>query len=409
MAKGGKKKSAAAAKSAGSTAASGKRDISGKDAIALLKADHRAVQQLFRDYASAESSEEKERLVTRVCDELTIHALLEEELFYPACREHGVETELLDEAQVEHDGVKLLIAELQSHSPDEEYYDAKVMVLSKYVLDHIEAEEQRNEGTFAQAKQHGVDLKKLAQRLQERKSELMRQSEASRSRLVQVHSLDLRRTQQLQQETHMNRQSNERSRDERGRFESDDDDRSSRSGGRYSRERDDDEERSSSRSSRGYSSRAGREEEEEGNGRGRGWHGDSEGHSRASERGWEERGGGSRYSRGRDDEDEERYSSRGGGRAHGRGGWFGDSEGHSRASERAWEEGRRPGGWFGDSEGHSRAAERRWEEGGRSRSSRRDEDDEDERSSRGGGRGRGHGGWYGDSEGHSEAARNRSR
>src|SRR5579871_4479140 len=215
MAKGDKNKSAVATKSAPDEGKAIKRNSGRKDAIARLKADHRAVEQLFRDYAAADSSTEKTQLVARICHELTLHTLLEEEVFYPACREHGVESEMLNEAQVEHDGVKLLIAELQSHSPNEKYYDAKVTVLSKYVQDHIDEEEQKNRGIFAQAKKQQLDLKALGQRLQDRKSELMQKPEASWSRLVQVRSLDLRSAQQLQQETYMNRQSNERYRDER--------------------------------------------------------------------------------------------------------------------------------------------------------------------------------------------------
>jgi hemerythrin superfamily protein len=417
MASAAKRKRAVASKTA--NAVTPAQEASGRqDALSLLRADHRKVEELFRQYEAADSNmEEQERLVAQICDELTIHSVLEEELFYPACRERGVGTERLDEAQVEHDGVKLLVAELRSQSPDKDFYDAKVAVLSRYVRDHIQEEEQASDGIFAQAKKHKVDFETLGHQLQERKTELMQQSEASRFRLTHIRSLDLRSTQQLQQETHMTQ---ERYRDERGRFESDDE--RGRSGG-----------------DRGRS----------------GWYGDPEGHARASERGWEERGGSRGYSsRSRDDDDDDGYSSRGGGRGHGRGGWFGDSEGHSRAAERGYEEGRRPGGWFGDSERHSRASERAWEEGrrpggwfgdseGHSRASERgceegrrpggwfgdpegharasergweergssrgyssrsrDDDDEYERSSRGGGRGHGRGGWHGDSEGHSRA------
>ena len=146
MAKGDKSKSAAATQSTADDGKATKRNSGRKDAIALLKADHRTVEQLFRDYAATDSSSEKSQLVTRICHELTLHTLLEEDLFYPACREHGVETEMLDEAQVEHDGVKLLIAELQSRSSNEEYYDAKVTVLSKYVQDHMMQRSRRTMG-----------------------------------------------------------------------------------------------------------------------------------------------------------------------------------------------------------------------------------------------------------------------
>jgi hypothetical protein len=145
------------------------------------------------------------------------------------------------------------------------------------------------------------------------------------------------------------------------------------SGSRYLRSRADDDD--------SYSSRGG------GRGHGRGgWFGDPEGHSRAAERAWGEgRRSGGWFG---DSEAHSEASERAWREGRRPGGWYGDPEGHSRAAERAWEDGRRPGGWFGDSEGHSRAAEKRWEQGGRSRATRRD--DNEDRSS-GGGRDHGHG------------------
>src|SRR6185295_19636682 len=98
---------------------------------------------------------------------------LEEEIFYPACREKKIEDELLDEAQVEHDGAKIIIAELIAGSPGDEYYDAKVTVLSEYIKHHVGEEEKPSDGIFAKARKAGVDMKALGSRLQARKAELL--------------------------------------------------------------------------------------------------------------------------------------------------------------------------------------------------------------------------------------------
>ncbi len=98
------------------------------DAIALLKADHRKVEELFEKYAKARGK--KAEIAQQICLELTVHTAIEEEFFYPACLE-GVEHDMLDEAQVEHDGAKVLIAEIEAGSPDDHYYDAKLKVLSE--------------------------------------------------------------------------------------------------------------------------------------------------------------------------------------------------------------------------------------------------------------------------------------
>jgi len=99
----------------------------GSDAEALLKADHRKVEELFEQYKEADE-DEKSDLAKQICSELIVHTTLEEEIFYPACREKDVDDEDLDEAQVEHDGAKVMIAELMNGSPSDDYYDAKVTV-----------------------------------------------------------------------------------------------------------------------------------------------------------------------------------------------------------------------------------------------------------------------------------------
>lgn len=140
------------------------------DAIALLKADHRTVEGLFKKYEKARGSERKDALAKKICMELTIHTLLEEGVFYPACRGQ-IEDDTLDEAYVEHDGAKMLIAELIAGSPQDDFYDAKVKVLSEEIKHHVKEEEQRG-GLFAQARKEGLDLMELGAKMAARKKEL---------------------------------------------------------------------------------------------------------------------------------------------------------------------------------------------------------------------------------------------
>ena len=142
------------------------------DAIAVLKEDHRKVEKLFESFEKAHDGERKQQLVKEICTELCIHATIEEEIFYPACKGRIEDEDLLEESYVEHDGAKVLIAELLDSAPDAEFYDAKVSVLSEMIKHHVKEEEKRSEGLFAQAKQAGVDLADLGQRLMERKQAL---------------------------------------------------------------------------------------------------------------------------------------------------------------------------------------------------------------------------------------------
>lgn len=144
------------------------------DAVALLKADHRKVEELFETFESARGEARKQKLVEQICMELVIHTMIEEEIFYPACRGE-IEEDTLEEAYVEHDGAKVLIAELQDSQPDAAFYDAKVKVLSEMIKHHVKEEEQRSEGMFAQAKEAGLDLKDLGERMTARKQELQKQ------------------------------------------------------------------------------------------------------------------------------------------------------------------------------------------------------------------------------------------
>lgn len=146
------------------------------DPIELLKADHKKVEKMFKDF---EKKKEKDRegaieLVEQILMELTVHAQIEEEIFYPTMRESGSEAmkEMLDEAEVEHMTAKDLIAQISSMSPDEDLYDAKVKVLGEYVKHHVKEEEDE---MFPKAKKADVDMEELGTMLLERKQELMQE------------------------------------------------------------------------------------------------------------------------------------------------------------------------------------------------------------------------------------------
>jgi hemerythrin superfamily protein len=143
-----------------------------QDAVALLKADHRKVEELFAAFEKASGDGRKQKIAEEICMELTVHAKIEEEIFYPAC-EGKVEADLLDEAYVEHDGAKILIAEIEAGGPGDEFYDAKVKVLSEQIEHHVKEEEQRVEGMFSQARAAGVDMDALGAELAARKAELI--------------------------------------------------------------------------------------------------------------------------------------------------------------------------------------------------------------------------------------------
>lgn len=142
------------------------------DAISLLKADHRKVEGLFESYENAKGTGAKAKLAEQICLELSIHATIEEEILYPACRGE-IEDDKVDEAYVEHDGAKVLISELMEGSPEDDFYDAKVKVLSEEIKHHVK-EEEGKDGIFAQAKKAGVDMNALGERLAARKAELMK-------------------------------------------------------------------------------------------------------------------------------------------------------------------------------------------------------------------------------------------
>jgi len=146
------------------------------DAIALLKADHRKVEELFEKFENARASSQA-KIAEQICNELKIHTMIEEEIFYPSLR-GKIEKDSLNEAYVEHDGAKLLVNDILASNPDDDYYEAKVKVLSEEIKHHVHEEEMRIEGMFAQAREAGVDLVELRDRMLARKTELMTQADA---------------------------------------------------------------------------------------------------------------------------------------------------------------------------------------------------------------------------------------
>jgi len=153
----------------------------GPDAIELLKADHRQVEEWFEEFESARSDRRKQELAQNICKALTVHAQIEEEIFYPAFLEATGDKDMHHEAEVEHNGAKRLIAEIEASGPEDDYYDAKVSVLSEMIKHHVKEEEQRG-GMFSEARQSDMDLKALGEQLKARKDELMSKDMAPRTR-----------------------------------------------------------------------------------------------------------------------------------------------------------------------------------------------------------------------------------
>lgn len=148
------------------------------DAIALLKADHRKVEELFEQFENSRSASRKQELAHQICTELKIHTSIEEEIFYPAF-EGKIEQDLMNEAYVEHDGAKVLINDIEAGNPADKYYDAKVTVLSEEIKHHVHEEEMPSDGMFAQCRKAGVDLVALRDQMLARKAELMAQAKSS--------------------------------------------------------------------------------------------------------------------------------------------------------------------------------------------------------------------------------------
>ena len=144
-----------------------------KDAIAMLKADHTAVSAMFAEYEKTRSVPKKKALVAEICTALSVHAQIEEEIFYPAVKAALKDKLLVPEATVEHTSVKDLIAQIEGLEPDGEMYDAKVKVLSEYVKHHVK--EEQNE-MFPKAKSSSLDMDDLGAQMAARKDELLAQA-----------------------------------------------------------------------------------------------------------------------------------------------------------------------------------------------------------------------------------------
>lgn len=148
------------------------------DAISLLKADHRQVEAWFSEFSKSKSRQKKQQLATWICDALTTHTSIEEEIFYPAFIEATRDKDTHHEAVVEHAAAKQLIAEIQAMSADDDYFDAKVTVLSEMIKHHVKEEEQPG-GMFSEAKKSDMDLQALGEQLRSRKQQLQPTAKAA--------------------------------------------------------------------------------------------------------------------------------------------------------------------------------------------------------------------------------------
>lgn len=139
--------------------------VSRTDAIALLTADHKRVKKMFKAFDKMKedgSAADKQALAQQICDELTLHTQLEEQIFYPATREAIDDDDMLDEAEVEHASAKDLIAQIQAGDPSDPKWAAKVTVLGEYVDHHVEEEEGE---MFRKARKAKMDLEALGQEI----------------------------------------------------------------------------------------------------------------------------------------------------------------------------------------------------------------------------------------------------
>lgn len=147
-----------------------RRSAKTPDAVALLRADHKRVSALFAEYEGTRSAVKKKNIVSQLCTELTVHAQVEEEIFYPAFKQALKDKLLVPEATVEHATLKALIAQVEGQTPDGEMFDAKIKVLSEYVKHHVKEEQG---AMFPKAKTSRLDLAALGQQIAERKAALL--------------------------------------------------------------------------------------------------------------------------------------------------------------------------------------------------------------------------------------------
>lgn len=149
---------------------SGRASARPDDAVSLLMADHRKVEDLFKQYEKAKKDESKKQAIfQQISMELKVHTQIEEEVFYPASREFVDDAEMVNEAEVEHASAKDLIAQLDGMAPSDPYYDAKVKVLQEMIEHHVEEEETEY---FPECRESDMDLKAIGEQLKARKAEL---------------------------------------------------------------------------------------------------------------------------------------------------------------------------------------------------------------------------------------------
>ncbi|MCC6072883.1 hemerythrin domain-containing protein [Massilia sp. GCM10020059] len=150
-----------------------KKPAAAPDALDLLKADHDKVKSLFREFedlrGSDDEDERKGELVDEICYELTVHTMIEDEIFYPVLRSVIDDDDMMDEADVEHAGARELISQLEVMYPGDDHYDATVTVLGEEIAHHIDKEEN---DMFDAARRAGLDLDELGEQLAARKEEL---------------------------------------------------------------------------------------------------------------------------------------------------------------------------------------------------------------------------------------------
>lgn len=151
------------------TAVSKKTSTRPQEATAMLRADHKLVSGLFEEFESARSGAKKRALAAQICAELTIHAEIEEEIFYPAVKKALKDKELVPEATVEHATMKELIAQIEAVHADDELWEARVKVLGEYVKHHVK--EEQNE-MFPKARKSKLDMAELGAMMRQRKEEL---------------------------------------------------------------------------------------------------------------------------------------------------------------------------------------------------------------------------------------------
>ena len=147
------------------------------DAVRLLKADHREVEGLFGEFERTRSDERREEVAAQICQALRAHTAIEEEIFYPAFLEATGDTAIHHEAEIEHQGAKHLIEEIESAGPRDDHFEARVTVLAEMIKHHVKEEERRG-GMFSKAQNSDMDLAEIGRRMKERKLELMGEDSA---------------------------------------------------------------------------------------------------------------------------------------------------------------------------------------------------------------------------------------